>query len=389
MTQMNSNLITDTDSLTALCQRLSQADILTVDTEFLRESTYWPILCLIQVADQHEARAIDPLAEEIDLTPFWTLMNEAPPLKVFHACRQDLEIFYQATGHLPNHLFDTQVAAMVCGYGESVGYESLVNQITDQKLDKSARFTDWSRRPLTDRQITYALSDVTHLRAIYHKLRDDLTANGREPWLSEEMATLLDPKTYRVDPEEAWRRIKTRTTTPRFLGLLREVAAWREREAQRANQPRNRIAKDEVLLELAAAPPKSQEALGDIRGLGRKLAHNRSGEALMAALERGRTLDDADLPRLEKKKRVAERTPPVADVLKLFLKIRSQETGVAAKLIASAADVEALARDDDADIPALKGWRRRIFGDEALKLKQGNLALAARGDGEVEVVELE
>ncbi|MBB4210068.1 ribonuclease D [Rhodothalassium salexigens DSM 2132] len=389
MTRANSTLITDTDSLVALCDRLSEAEFLTVDTEFMRESTYWPKLCLIQVADETEAQAIDPLAEGLDLTPFWSLMVKGRPLKVFHACRQDLEIVYQATGTLPNKLFDTQLAAMVCGYGDQVGYESLVNQLARHSLDKSARFTDWARRPLTERQVSYALGDVTHLRVIYHRLAEELGRNGRASWLSEEVDALLDPATYRVEPEDAWRRIKTRTTAPRFLGMLREAAAWREREAQRADQPRNRIAKDEVLLELAAEPPASQEALASVRGLGRKLAGNRSGRELMDALERGRQTPEDDLPRVEKKRRIADKTPPIADMLKLFLKIRAQESGVAARLIASAADVEAIARDDEADVPALKGWRRRIYGDEALKMKHGRLALAGTGKGEVEVVELE
>ncbi|MGF1605205.1 MAG: ribonuclease D [Rhodothalassiaceae bacterium] len=380
------SLITDQDALDALCTRLAQAEFLTVDTEFMRDSTYWPYLCLIQVADEVGAVAIDPLAD-LDLAPFWQLMIEAAPMKVFHACRQDLEIVYKATGALPNHLFDTQVAAMVCGYGDSVGYETLVKELAGQKLDKSARFTDWSRRPLTERQLHYALGDVTHLRVIYARLKAELAKSGREPWLDEEMAILLDPATYVQDPEQAWRRIKTRSSSPRFLGMVKALAAWREREAQARDIPKNRIAKDEVLLELAANPPQSQEQLAEVRGLGKRFGGNEIGRSLMLAIEQGQGMAEADLPRVPKERR-SDKTPPVAELLKLFLKLRCQEAGVAPKMVASSADLDALALADAPDIPALHGWRYALFGEDALKLKRGQLGLTAQGKV-IEIVEIE
>ncbi|GAB4574641.1 MAG: ribonuclease D [Rhodothalassiaceae bacterium] len=381
-------LIADTDALAALCRRLHGVEAVTVDTEFMRDTTYYPKLCLIQIADAEGAYAIDPLAEGIDLAPFHALMADRSVLKIFHACRQDMEIFYHATGTLPQPVFDTQVAAMVCGFGEQVGYETLVREIAKVRLDKTARFTDWSRRPLSDRQLHYALGDVTHLREVHAHLAARLKASGRESWLAEEMAILTAIDTYRLEPEDAWKRIKTRTTSPRFLARLKAVAKWREEQAQARNVPRARIAKDDVLLELAAHPPKSAEGLSEVRGLSRGFHQSAAGRALFAALAEAEALPDASLPRPPKSERVPEPPPPVAELLKMLLRIRCQETGVAAKLVASASDIEAIARDDDADVPALKGWRLSLFGRDALALKSGRIALTANGR-EVEIVEIE
>ena len=382
------DVITRTADLEALCQRLAAAEFVTVDTEFLRDNSYYSKLCLIQVADDDGPIAVDPLADGLDLVPFWRLLNDDPVVKVFHACRQDLEIVYHATDTLPEPLFDTQVAAMVCGFGDSVGYETLVAKLADGRLDKTARFTDWSRRPLSDRQLRYALDDVTHLRIIYRKLKAMLDGNGRGPWLDEEMGVLSDPATYRIDPRQAWKRIKTRTNKPRFLGFVREIAAWREEEARQRDMPRNRIAKDEVILELAANPPRQPDDLDKVRGLPKRFGHSRAGRGLMDAVARARGVADTDLPRVPRQNDQSQKAPPVADLLKTLLKVRCQQEGVAPKLIGSAGDMEAIALDDEADVPALKGWRWELFGRDALALKQGRLAIAADG-GRIKLIRLD
>jgi len=386
----STDLITDTDSLRAFCDRLKGADFVTVDTEFMREKTYWPQLCLVQVGGPDEARCIDPLAEGIDLTPLYDLMRDTSILKVFHAARQDLEIFYNRMGDFPKPLFDSQVAAMVCGFGESVGYETLANKLAKAHIDKSMRFTDWGRRPLTDKQIKYALSDVTHLRVIYEKLRDRLEETGRAHWLTEEMANLTDPAVYQTDPREAWRRIKTRTKTPRFLGLVRELAAWREIEAQTRDLPRQRVIRDETLLEIAAHAPTTVEQLERTRGLSRSQAEGRMGQAILEAVAKGKAVPDEDLPRPPARREVPVGIGPVTDLLKVLLKMRCEDNDVAQKLVANSDDLERIACDDGADVAALRGWRKEIFGKDALDLKHGRLALCLSKDGrKVEAVEIE
>lgn len=389
MTQ-DAALITTTDALAAFCDRLSTAEYVTVDTEFMREKTYWPQLCLVQVGGPDEAWCIDPLAEDIDLAPLHDLMRNTKILKVFHAARQDLEIFYNAMGSFPTPLFDTQVAAMVCGFGDSVGYETLAVKLAKASIDKSMRFTDWARRPLTDKQVRYALSDVTHLRVVYEKLARRLEKTGRAHWLSEEMALLTDPANYSVTPSEAWRRLKTRTKTPRFLGVVKELAAWREVEAQTRDVPRQRILRDETLLEIAAHAPGTADQLERTRGFSRGQAEGKLGKAILDAVERGRTLPEDELPNPPDRKEIPPGLGPVTDLLKVLLKMRSEEHDVAAKLIASTDDLELIADDDNADVPALKGWRREIFGKDALDLKHGRLALCLSKDGKrVEAVEIE
>ena len=373
-------MISDTDALDAFCRRLSGASFITVDTEFMREKTYWPRLCLVQVAGPEEARVIDALDEGMDLSPLIGVLMDDAVLKVFHAARQDLEIFFYLIGALPAPVFDTQVAAMVCGFGDQVGYETLIAKLTKARIDKSSRFTDWSVRPLSERQISYALSDVTHLRQAYEELRRRLAGNGREGWLDEEMATLTSPGTYELDPDLAYRRIKGRRATPRFLAVLREVAAWREREAQRRDLPRNRVLRDEALVEIAHQRPQTVDALARTRGLGRGLAEGKGGARLLEAVGKGLRLPDGDCPEPDSKPVLPRGLGPVTDLLKVLLKMRCEETGVARKLIASTDDLESIAAfGDDAGVSALGGWRRGVFGEDALRLRQGETALAVKG----------
>ncbi|WP_417463729.1 ribonuclease D [Kordiimonas sp.] len=379
--------ITDTNDLITLCQRLEQADFITVDTEFLRDNTYYPKLCLIQVADDEGAHAIDPLAEGLDLKPLLDLFANEKVLKVLHACRQDMEIFYLLMNDLPKPVFDTQVAAMVCGFGDSVGYETLVTKITKAQLDKSARYTDWSKRPLSDTQLNYALGDVTYLRTIYRRLSTELKATGREAWVDEEMAVLRDTNLYWIAPEDAWQRLKVRTNKPRFLGLLKELAAWRERQAQERDLPRNRVAKDETLFEIAAHPPRDEAALDRIRGIPKGFSRSRAGKSLLEALEAGMNIPDKELPHIERAK-PRPATPPMADLLKVLLKIKSQQAKVAARMVASSQEIEAWAAEPETtDIKAMHGWRYEIFGADAVKLMEGDLGLTAR-NGDIDVVEL-
>lgn len=383
-------LITTTDALAAFCSRMAGAAFITVDTEFMREKTFWPQLCLVQVGGPTEACAIDPLAEGIDLQPLFELMRDEKILKVFHAARQDLEIFYNMMGDFPRPLFDTQVAAMVCGFGDSVGYETLATKLAKAHIDKSMRFTDWARRPLTDKQIRYALSDVTHLRVVYEKLNRRLEKNSRAHWLNEEMTLLTTPSNYRVDPNEAWRRLKTRTKTPRFLAIVKELAAWREIEAQTRDIPRQRVLRDEMLLEIAAHAPTTVDALERTRGFTKGQAEGKMGKAILDAVERGKQIPESDLPIPPERKDLPQGIGPITDLLKVLLKMRCEENDVAQKLVANSDDLEQIALDDQADILALKGWRHEIFGKDALDLKHGRLALALSKDGRhVEAVELE
>jgi ribonuclease D len=382
-------MITDSAELDAFCRRLRGAEFVTVDTEFMREKTYWPQLCLIQVGGPEEARAIDPLAEGMDLAPLFAVMRDTATLKVFHAARQDLEIFFNLMGGFPEPLFDTQVAAMVCGFGDSVGYETLATKLAKAHIDKSMRFTDWARRPLTDKQILYALSDVTHLRVVYEKLARRLERDNRAHWLNEEMAILTNPDIYRVDPENAWKRLKTRTKTPRFLGVVKELAAWREIEAQTKDIPRQRVVRDETLLEIAAHAPQTVEALERTRGFSKSQAEGRLGKAILEAVERGRSLPEEALPPAPERRDIPQGIGPITDLLKVLLKMRCEDHDVAQKLVANADDLELIAIDDEAPVAALKGWRREIFGSDALDLKHGRLALCLSKDGKrVEAVEL-
>jgi ribonuclease D len=382
------NLISTTADLEAFCERLKAAEYITVDTEFMREKTFWPKLCLVQIAGPLEAAAVDPLADGIDLAPLFRLMVAPEVLKVFHAARQDVEIFYNLTGEVPKPLFDTQIAAMVCGFGDSVGYETLISRLAGARVDKSSRFTDWSARPLTERQLVYALSDVTHLRPAYEKLKRKLARTGREHWLEEEIAVLTDPATYRVEPEESWKRLKVRTDKPRFLAILKEISAWREREAQRKDLPRSRILRDEALLEIASHAPTTVDDLARTRGLGRSVAEGRWGTEMLAAVERGIATPVADCPTGEPRVELPPGLTPIVELLRVLLKMKCEDEEVASKLVANSGDLEAIAADDDAPVPALKGWRRELFGEAALALKHGRLALAIQ-DKRVKLVPLE
>jgi len=373
------DVITTTDDLAALCRRLAKADYVTVDTEFMRERTYWPILCLVQLAGPGEAVAVDPMAEGMDLAPFFELMTDESVLKVFHAARQDVEIVHHLSGKLPVPLFDTQVAAMVCGFGDSVSYEALATKIARAKIDKSLRFTDWAHRPLSKRQLSYAIDDVRHLRVIYERLARQLERTGRAAWVAEEMAALAEPSLYFTRPEDAWRRIKTRSTDRRLLAILREVAAWREAKAQARDVPRNRILRDEALVEIAARAPVSVEALATTRGLGRKLAEGSMGREILAAVERGLVVPDEECPRVERPAPPARGIGPVVELLKVLLKLKCEKHDVAQRLIATTADLERIAGEDAPEVAALHGWRRKVFGEDALALKEGRVALAIRG----------
>ncbi len=379
--------ITTTEDLAALCDRLKEAEFVTVDTEFLRDNTYYPKLCLVQVADDNEAHCIDPLAEGMDLEPLFDLFRNENVLKVMHACRQDMEIFFLLMNDLPKPIFDTQIAAMVCGFGDSVGYETLVTKITKAQLDKSARYTDWSKRPLSDQQLKYAIGDVTHLRKIYRRLQRELDETSRGSWVEEETAPLLETSLYHIIPSEAWKRLKVRTNKPRFLGLLKALATWRELQAQERDMPRNRIAKDEVLFEIAAHPPKDVEGFDKLRGVPKGFSRSRAGKALFLALQDGLEVPEEDLPQIERAK-PRPATPPMADLLKVLLKQKSQDAKVAARMVASAQELETWAAVPTTDIRAMHGWRYEIFGADAEKLMKGDLALTAR-DGEIDIVELE
>lgn len=372
-------LITTTDELAAFCKPLADTEFITVDTEFMRERTYWPKLCLAQVAGPEDAAAIDALADGIDLAPLDELMANPKVLKVFHAARQDLEIFHLRLNKVPGPLFDTQVAAMVCGHGEAASYESLATKLAKAKIDKSSRFTDWSRRPLSERQITYALSDVTHLRVVYEKLKRQLDKSGRFSWIAEEMAVLNDPATYRGDPELAWRRLKPRGSSPRLLAILKEVAAWRERTAQRIDIPRQRLLRDEQLLEIASHAPKTVEELAMTRGLGRGFAEGWQGRELIEAVDRARALPESKLPARERPAEQIRAPGAVVDLLRTLLRLKAEQAGVAGRLVANADEIDRIAAGKR-DVPALKGWRREVFGADAVDLIEGRLALALSGE---------
>jgi len=367
-------LIGTTEELASVCRRFVKHSFITVDTEFLRETTFWPRLCLVQIASSEEAVLVDAMAEGLDLKPFFELMADPGPVKVFHAARQDIEIIWNLAKLIPAPLFDTQVAAMVCGFGEQVSYGELVKAVTRVALDKSSRFTDWSRRPLLPAQAEYALADVTYLREIYMFLRAKLEESGRSGWLADEMALLTSPATYEQHPENAWERYRNRVRKPRDLAVLMEVAAWREAEAQARDVPRARVLKDDVLIELALAAPKTEEALGNLRAFPRGMERSRAGAGILAAVARGLARDPKTLPRLERERRNGGNGATV-ELLRVLLRHVSESHSVAAKMIATIDDLEAIAAGDHANVPALTGWRRELFGTKALELKHGRLAL--------------
>jgi ribonuclease D len=367
--------ITTTDALADACRRLSKHPFVTVDTEFLRESTYYPLLCIAQMASPEEAVVVDALAKGIDLGPFYDLMTNERVLKVFHAARQDIEIVWHQARRIPHPIFDTQVAAMVLGYGDSISYDQLVQRITGDALDKSHRFTDWSRRPLSAAQFAYAVSDVTHLREVYLTLAADLDRRGRADWVEEEMMILTSPDTYRADPETAWERLKTRARKPKELAVLVEVAAWREREAQSRDVPRGRVLKDDVLGDIAIHAPTTPERLAALRSLPKGFERSKSGQEILDAVQRGLARDPKSLPRLDRPRPTTNTTATI-ELLKVLLRMTSEQHGVAAKVIATVEDLERIASDDSADVAALKGWRRDMFGEQALALKHGHISLA-------------
>jgi ribonuclease D len=375
-------LLTTTEALAELCDELAKEPFVALDTEFMRDRTYFPKLCLVQVAGAARHAAIDPLAQGLDLAPLLALMADPAVLKVFHAARQDIEIFYHLTGKVPAPLFDTQLAAMVCGYGEEVGYETLVARLTKARIDKSSRFTDWSRRPLTKQQLDYALADVIHLRVVYQRLEAQLRQSGRSEWVAQELADLTDPRTYEQPPDEAWRRIKVRSREPRFLAIVQALAAWREREAQRRDLPRNRVLRDDLLLELAASRPRAPD---DIAKLRRISLDRTSAAAVVAAVRSALELPEAELPAVEPLPKLPRGIGPLVDLLRVVLKFKCEEHHVAQRLVATTADLEAIAAFDTPDVPALRGWRLEVFGRAALTLKQGKLALAVE-KGEVVLV---
>jgi ribonuclease D len=369
------DLISTSDDLAAVCARMAKHPFVTVDTEFLRETTYYPLLCVAQMASPEEAVVVDALATGLDLSPLFALMANESIIKVFHAARQDIEIVWNMAKTIPHPIVDTQVAAMVLGYGDSISYDQLVQRITGDTLDKSHRFTDWTRRPLSDAQIAYALSDVTHLRDVYLKLAEDLDKRGRNNWVEAEMEVLTSPETYRADPERAWERLKSRVRKPKELAVLMEVAAWREREAQTRDVPRGRVIKDDVIGDIAVQAPTSIERLGHLRSLPKGFERSRWGEQIIEAVKRGLERDPKTLPRLERFRPAANGAATV-ELLKVLLRMTAERHGVAAKVIATIDDLDRIAADDEADVPALKGWRRDLFGEKALALKQGRLALA-------------
>ena len=372
-------LIDDTAALAALCERLCGESFVTVDTEFMRERTYWPELCVVQLAGAAEVAVVDALAPGMDLAPLGALLADARVMKVFHAARQDIEIFLLRFGAVPRPLFDTQIAAMVAGFGDQVGYDALVNALTGGHIDKAHRFSDWAARPLSPQQVAYAAADVTHLRGVYEQLCERLARDGRLEWVAEDMAELADPVTYRPAPETLWERLRPRTGNRRQLGILRALAAWREREAQRANIPRQRMLKDETLLEIAATAPETAEALARARGVSEGFARGKMGASLLAAIAEARALPDDALPEAQSGRDGPRPSPALVALLKVLLAAKCEEHHVAPKLVASSDDIDRLATEDAPAVPALHGWRRDVFGADALALKAGQMALGVDG----------
>ena len=369
------DVIIDSAQLAAACSALAKHDYVTVDTEFLREQTYWPQLCLVQMAGPEHEFLVDPLANGIDLTAFYDLMADPSVVKVFHAGRQDIEIVFAKAGIIPAPLFDTQIAAMVCGFGESVGYVNLVKKVVGLDLDKGARFTDWSRRPLSKKQLTYALADVTHLRDIYAFLNDELATTGRSHWLSEEMATLCSPDTYHTQPGEAWKRLKMRVRSKRALAILIEIAAWRETLAQTQNVPRNRILRDDALYDIANQAPTTIEKLTGLRSLSQGFSRSIKAKEILEAVKRAQKRSLEDVPALPNGRQLSAEASAFIDLLKVLLRANAARHRVAPKLIADNSDLEAIAVEDTPNVAALRGWRRELFGEDALRLKNGSTAL--------------
>ncbi|WP_298224347.1 ribonuclease D [Acidocella sp.] len=387
---MNENeieFIATSEALTALCERLEEDAFVTVDTEFMREKTYYPELCLVQIAGARDVAVVDSMAPGMDLSPLGKLLAKPDVIKVFHACRQDVEIFLLLFDAVPTPLFDTQVAAMVAGFGDQVGYDSLVAALTGGHIDKAHRFSDWSARPLSKSQVNYAAADVTHLRVVYEKLLAKLEKEGRLEWVAEEMALLTRPETYRVDPERAWERLKIRSNNRRQLGLAKAIAAWREREAQRINIPRGRLLKDEQIPEIASLAPDNAEALSKARGISAGFASGKSGASLLAAIAEAKAMPDSDLPRPERQRDAPKASPALVSLLKVLLAAAAEENNVAPRLVAGSDEIEALALDETAPNPVLEGWRREMFGETALRLIRGQIALSTQGK-RIKIIEL-
>ncbi|MGO6816902.1 ribonuclease D [Rhizobium leguminosarum] len=381
-------MIETTADLAAACKELAKSDFITIDTEFLRETTFWPELCLIQMASPTTEVLVDPLAKGIDLAPFFELMADTKVLKVFHAARQDIEIIFNRGNLIPHPIFDTQVAAMVCGFGDSVSYDQLVSRIKNVHIDKSSRFTDWSRRPLSDKQLDYALADVTHLRDVYLSLKAELDREGRSSWLSEEMDILESRETYDMHPDDAWQRLKMRLRKPQELAILKYVAAWREREARARNVPRSRVLKDDAIYEIAQQQPKDTEALGRLRTIPKGWERSTSGAAVIEAVNTALALPKADMPHAPRQAQAPEGAAAAVELLKVLLKLISEKHGVAPKVIANSEDLDRIAAEGEkAEVAALHGWRRDLFGEPALQLIQGAIALRFV-DRKVETVSL-
>lgn len=387
MSETQTQYITTTEALAELCERLAGEEFVTVDTEFMREKTYYPELCLVQLAGTHDVAVVDAQAKGLDLAPLGALLAAPEPVKVFHACRQDVEIFLLMFDAVPVKLFDTQVAAMVAGFGDQVGYDSLVQSLTGGHIDKSHRFSDWSARPLTKAQVEYAAADVTHLRTVYEKLSARLLVEGRLDWVAQEMAVLNDPNTYRVDPARAWERLKLRTNNRRQIALVQAIAAWREREAQRINIPRGRLLKDEQIPEIAGLAPDDAEALTRARGISAGFASGKSGISLLAAIAAAKGLGEGELPKVERPRDAPRASPALVALLKVLLNAAAEQNNVAPRLVASAEEIEALALDEAAPNPILEGWRREMFGEDALRLIRGEIALSTKGK-RIKIIEL-
>lgn len=370
------NIINKTDALAQACAKMAQSDFLTIDTEFIRETTFWPELCLIQMATPDHEAIVDPLSKGLDLTPFFELMADPSVVKVFHAARQDIEIIYHLGNLIPHPIFDTQVAAMVCGFGDSVSYDQLVQRTSGVQIDKSSRFTDWRQRPLSDKQLKYALADVTHLRDVYLNLRERLDAEGRAHWVKEEMDILESPDTYDLHPDDAWRRLRMRVRKPRELAIMKSVAAWREREARERDVPRRRVLKDDAIYEIAQQQPTDTAALGKLRSIARGWERSQAGHAVVQAVQSAMALPKDELPRLPRPTQPPEGAAAASELLKVLLKLTTEKFGVAPKIIANSDDLDRLAAEgENAEIGALKGWRRELFGDKALQLMRGEMAL--------------
>lgn len=378
-------LITSTDALAAFCGRAAGFDYVTVDTEFLRETTYWPRLCLLQVATEDEAVLVDPLADGLSLVPFFALLENPGVRKVFHAARQDIEIFVKLTGKVPANIYDTQIAASVCGFGDSVSYDNLVRSVTGVELDKSSRFTDWSARPLTEKQSLYALADVTHLRDIYKNLVAQVEKTRRTDWVEDELSTLRSIDTYVVKPENAWERLKTKLNRPRDIAALQQLAAWREKRAQDSDQPRSRVLKDDALVDLAMQRPLTPEAFDKLRAVQRGYGRSSAAGEIMTILKAVEALPKSALPPMPDRSRGPSPKGAVGDLVRVLLKAVAEQHGVAARIIATSDEIDALVLDDEADVPALKGWRRKLFGEKALAIKHGRIGLAATRKGVIEI----